>query len=219
MDIQTILIRYVLPVLAYGAITGIANLVLSRKSQIELWAEQHPKAAALQKFLRAVGLDPFNLLAAVSLWAKGKLPEAQQNGAKAVAAFKIASIAPPPPPPPPSDPPWNPSAMIAALLVVCFAAHTSACSVFGSNGSFWPKVEHCAPSPASLVSQVADILLAGGDYEAALKQKALIDGAAIVECAVAAFVQSIGHKVGASPDELAGEARGKAFLAEHSVGQ
>jgi hypothetical protein len=119
--------------------------------------------------------------------------------------------------------PKDPSPPAASLVgVLCFAALCFAlggCAIFGAHGSFWPKVEKCAPSPASLVSQVADILVAGGDYEAALKALALQDGAAAVICAVQAFVSSTGHKFGAGPEELSGVARGKAFLTEHPVNE
>lgn len=127
---------------------------------------------------------------------------------------------------PPSGPGSAPRAGLigaaALLLVFALSASLTACSLFGSGGSFWPVVEHCAPSPASLVSQVEDVLLAGGDYEAALKQLALQDGAGIIQCAVAAAVDLLtakAGKVGASPESAPAAARGKAFLAAHPVSQ
>jgi len=135
--------------------------------------------------------------------------------AVAAAVAKKASV------PPPSDktPPWGgPASGIAALLLaVCFAHYVTACALFGAHGSFWPKVEHCAPSPAHLLSQVTDILLAGGDYEKSLEDLALIDSAEAVECAIKAAVDSLASKVGASPEDGSALARGKAFLAEHPV--
>lgn len=103
------------------------------------------------------------------------------------------------------------------LLGIGLSLHATGCAWF--KGSFWPNVEKCAPSPAALIAQVGQLLAAGGDYETALEQLALTDGKDIVLCAVQAFVNSIGSKVGASPEELAAVARGKAFLAEHPVGQ
>lgn len=88
-----------------------------------------------------------------------------------------------------------------------------------AKGSFWPNVEKCAPAEASLVAQVGQFLQAGGDYESALEQLALTDGKDLVLCAVQAFVNSVGSKVGASPAEMTGVSRGKAFLVEHPVGQ
>jgi hypothetical protein len=105
------------------------------------------------------------------------------------------------------------------LLVALTLLSLPSCSVFGSGGSFWPAVATCAPSPAKLVAQVESILLAGGDYEHALEQQALQDGAAAVECAVKAAVDSLMAKVGASPEQGAAAARGKAFLMKHQVAQ
>lgn len=119
----------------------------------------------------------------------------------------------------PSDPPLPPnlSGLGALLLAVCFALHSTGCAWF--KGSFWPNVEHCAPSPASLLTDVSQILEAGSDYESALEQLALVKGKDLVLCAVEAFVNSIGNKVGASPQEMSAHARGKAFLADHPVGK
>jgi hypothetical protein len=103
------------------------------------------------------------------------------------------------------------------ILALLAASATSACGIFGSHGSFWPALSHCAPSPSSLVSQVEDVLLAGGDYEAALKDLAIKDGAGIVECAVTAAVGLLtakSGKFGASPESGHAAARGKAFLAK-----
>lgn len=207
--LHNILVNYLVPLLIYGAITGIANLLLSKKSQVELWAEANPRLAAVMKLLRAVGLDPWQIISAISLWATKKLPDAQRSEGLKEADPKIPK------------PPSTPSGMgpMGGMLALCLCLSLASCAIFGSGGSFWPKVEKCAPIPASLVRQVADILVAGGDYEAALKQLALQDGGAAVICAVQAFVSSIASKVGAAPDELSGEARGKAFLAQHPVGQ
>lgn len=109
---------------------------------------------------------------------------------------------------------------LACLMLCLVAMCLDGCSLFGSHGSFWPVLEHCAPSPASLVSQVEDMLLAGGDYEASLKALALKDGAGIVECAVAAAVDLLtakSGKIGASPDDAPAAARGKVFLAKVSA--
>jgi hypothetical protein len=114
-------------------------------------------------------------------------------------------------------PPTGLASALALLLAIGLAFHSTGCAWF--KGSFWPNVAKCAPSAASLVAQVGQLLAAGGDYETALEQLALADGKDLVLCAVQAFVNSVGSKVGASPDELAAVARGKAFLAEHPVGQ
>ncbi len=64
--------------LLYAAATGIFNLILGHKSQVEAWAQSNPKLAAVLKFTRALGLDPWNLFSAALLLLKGKLPAAQQ---------------------------------------------------------------------------------------------------------------------------------------------
>ena len=122
------------------------------------------------------------------------------------------TIDPPKPFPPPPAPPAAamralPIGFFACLMLGCVSL--SGCAWF--KGSFWPKVENCAPSPASLVAQVGDILAAGGDYESALEQLALTDTKAAVVCAVEAFVSSLGANDGAHADA---QARGKAFLAK-----
>ncbi len=65
--------------LLYAALTGILNLIFARKSQIADWAEQNPRLAAVMKFTRAIGLDPWALLAAFQLAVSKKLPDAQKN--------------------------------------------------------------------------------------------------------------------------------------------
>ncbi len=219
--LHDILVNYLLPLLIYGFITGLANLALAHKSQIETWSESHPKYAGFLKLMRAVGFDPWSLVAALSLWAKKRLPDAQQNGAKAIAQLKAASVRPLPleehEPTPRWAGPSSGSGLAVLLLVALASLHSSACNLFGANGSFWPAVKSCAPSPSSLVSQAADVLLAGGDYEAALKELALKDGADAVLCAVRAAVDQLMGKVGANPENGAAAARGKAFLAKHEV--
>ena len=125
--LQHVLTNYILPLLIYVFITGLANLLLAHRSQIESWAEANPRYAGYLKFQRAIGFDPWSFIAAVSLWAKKRLPDAQQNGVKAVAALVEAeSVRAPrmfPSEPPPSFPP---AALL--LLAIAFAFHAQACS-------------------------------------------------------------------------------------------
>lgn len=72
-------LNVLLTLAAYAAITGILNLVLARKSQIEAWSEAHPKLAAGAKLLRAIGLDPWHIIASLSLFFRSKLPEVQKS--------------------------------------------------------------------------------------------------------------------------------------------
>lgn len=67
-----------LAALAYALITGAFNLLLGHKSQVEAWAESNPGIAAVLKFTRAIGLDPWGIIAALSLTFQKKLPEAQK---------------------------------------------------------------------------------------------------------------------------------------------
>lgn len=67
-----------LATLAYAVITGLFNLLLGHKSQVEAWAESNPGLAAVLKFTRAIGLDPWGIIAALSLTFQKKLPEAQK---------------------------------------------------------------------------------------------------------------------------------------------
>jgi hypothetical protein len=64
--------------LLYAALTGIFNLALGHKSQVEAWAMANPKLAALLKLTRALGFDPWNAFSGGLLLLKGKLPAAQQ---------------------------------------------------------------------------------------------------------------------------------------------
>lgn len=54
---------------------GALSLVLSRRSQIDSWAEAHPRVAGALKLLRSLGLDPWMLLQSISLIIRGRLPE------------------------------------------------------------------------------------------------------------------------------------------------
>jgi len=68
--------------LAYAALTGIFNLVLGRKSQIEAYATANPRLAAILKISRAMGFDPWNVISGLSLAFTKKLPEIQQADSK-----------------------------------------------------------------------------------------------------------------------------------------
>jgi hypothetical protein len=68
----------VIPLLGWMLLTGTINLAFGYKSQIEAWVESKPRLAALLKFSRSVGFDPWNLLAAWKLAASKKLPDAQK---------------------------------------------------------------------------------------------------------------------------------------------
>lgn len=69
----------------YGGITAVLNALFARRSQLDTWAEAHPQRAGALKLLRAIGLDPWLIAQALSLWANKRLPE----------AVRQASIGPP----------------------------------------------------------------------------------------------------------------------------
>lgn len=69
----------VLPLLLWGAVSGVLNLMLTRKSQIEAWITANPRLAAWSKFLRSVGFDPWAAHAWLTLLVKKRLPEAQRS--------------------------------------------------------------------------------------------------------------------------------------------
>lgn len=100
---------------------------------------------------------------------------------------------------------------VAALLLgLCFAHNLNACSLFSAKA---PSLEQCAPTPAALATQVADILTAGGDYKSALEALAAQDTEAAVICAVQAFVDS--QKIGSSGGNA--QSRGRAYLASKGI--
>ena len=108
--------------------------------------------------------------------------------------------------------PFVPPLPLLLLLTLVLACGLPGCSLFGPGGSVWPKVESCAPSAASLVMQVENVLLAGGDYESALLQLAEKQGKDVIVCAVEAAMAELGSKIGASPERMGAKARAKAFL-------
>lgn len=72
------LLAYIVPLLLWGALSGVLNLILTRKSQIETWVNAHPRLAAWSKLLRSIGFDPWAAHAWLTLLGKKRLPEAQQ---------------------------------------------------------------------------------------------------------------------------------------------
>lgn len=102
--------------------------------------------------------------------------------------------------------------VVLVLLGIGFAANAQGCALFESK---LPDVEKCAPTPAELATQVAEILTAGGDYTAALEQLALKDSEAAVICAVETFLGNA--KLEATPSNTAAKERGRAYLKSKGV--
>lgn len=103
---------------------------------------------------------------------------------------------------------------LALLLAIGLALHVNACALFGSGSPLWPVVEHCAPSPADLVSKALVILLTGGDIESEFLHLAQTAGKGAVLCAIKEATGNLGSRVGATPERLSAAARGREFLAK-----
>lgn len=66
--------KTIIAVAMYLAITGLLNLIIGHKSQIDAWAESKPRLAAVLKLLRSAGFDPWMLIQSVSLAVSKRLP-------------------------------------------------------------------------------------------------------------------------------------------------
>ena len=170
------------------------------------------------------------LPAAVQIWLPPMLPfvaalQAGLTGAQTWTDFAVVTItsaalllpgapsnrsAAPLKAPSPLKPPGVPFGMLMLMCLLALPVSFVGCSLFGKGGAAWPVVQHCLPSPANLIAQVESVLLAGGDYEAALLQLAESNGKDAIVCAVESAVAELGGKVGASESSAA--LRGKAFL-------
>jgi hypothetical protein len=120
---------------------------------------------------------------------------------------------------PPGDPEGPKSSGASAgvglgvlFLVACFASGAATgCALFSPA-----DYAHCLPQPSALLADVAQILK-GPDYEKKLADLALTKTEAAVICAVQQFVDLLQGKIGASPDDAASVAHGKAYLAKASA--
>lgn len=54
---------------------GVLNLLFARRSQVDVWCNAHPRVAAILKLSRGLGHDPWQVLQAVALWVRGRLPD------------------------------------------------------------------------------------------------------------------------------------------------
>lgn len=91
------------------------------------------------------------------------------------------------------------------FLMLCAMLAVSSCALFASR---LPDAEKCAPTPASLAAEVADILTAGGDMTAALDQLAVAQTEQAVFCAVEAFLSD-----GKFSSSSEAKARARSYLA------
>jgi len=63
------------PTLVLYALFGAIALLFGSKSRVDAWCNSHPRVAGAFKLLRAIGIDPWHILAAVQLIIRGRLPE------------------------------------------------------------------------------------------------------------------------------------------------
>jgi len=65
--------------LALYLLSGLFSMLFARRSQVDAWAESHPRLAAVLKLLRSLGLDPWMLLQSLSLLVRGRLPQSAKS--------------------------------------------------------------------------------------------------------------------------------------------
>jgi hypothetical protein len=116
--------------------SALVSMLLGRRSQIDAWAEAHPRLAALLKATRALGLDPWMFVQALSLAFRKRLPDALRPPE----APSKSSVRPPP---------LTLLALcLAALLVGCAATPEKppcdAATLAGIVAECTVRVEQCA---------------------------------------------------------------------------
>lgn len=65
--------------LIWGAITGILNLIVGRRPQINEWCKRYPRWAAWCKLWQAIGLNPWTVVDAVRVFASGRFEDAHKG--------------------------------------------------------------------------------------------------------------------------------------------
>lgn len=67
-------LNIILAAFGYALLTGVLNLIFSKKTQIEAWCAANPRLAAVGMLMRSIGFDPHNLWAFLTLLIAKKLP-------------------------------------------------------------------------------------------------------------------------------------------------
>lgn len=166
------------------ALSLLLNLAFARRSQLDHWAEANPKLAGMLKLSRSLGLDPWLLLQAFSLFVRGHLPPGAGGSG----------------PPTPRDPsvkiipvakkPMPPGSMLIgfALLLLTSCA---------SNQIKPADFAHCSPPNADLAAEVSAVLTRdAGDAPSkealdVLKALANRHGVAVVACLIGTLVTEL----------------------------
>lgn len=112
----------------------LLNLVLSKKTQIDDWAEANPVAAGWLKILRGFGIDPWVIVQGISLLFQKKLPDYTKQSLAEVQKPKGVK------------PPFLPVFMISMLLGIMMLFVSTSCK------------EAMTPSAISTDEQVASLL-------------------------------------------------------------
>lgn len=103
--------------------------------------------------------------------------------------------------------------MFLMCLVASAAVSVTSLGACGFITSKLPNLAKCAPTPTALATQVAAVLVAGGDYVHAFELLAEQDGETAVLCAVHAFLGTPGAQgVGATVSPAATRARAYLLL-------
>lgn len=97
-----------IPIWGVWLLTGLLVLLLTKKSQVDEWAQEHPRIAGLMKTLRGIGLDPWIIAQGLCLIFLGRLPNWVQSAAEPVVK--------------PPKPPVALMLVLALLLLRCSSA-------------------------------------------------------------------------------------------------
>lgn len=84
--------KTIVAVASYLAITGLLNLAIGHRSQIDSWAESKPRVAAALKLLRGFGFDPWLIIQALSLAASKRLPAALRDPVENTKPTKVPPL-------------------------------------------------------------------------------------------------------------------------------
>jgi hypothetical protein len=79
-----------IPLLGWGLLTGLLNLLVGRRTQVEAWCKLHPRVAGALSMLRASGFDPWKYIDGLAALATGRWSAATKG--KLSAAIKLLAI-------------------------------------------------------------------------------------------------------------------------------
>lgn len=171
---------------------GLLTAAISRRSQIDAWAEAQPRLAGVLKLMRAVNLDYWMILQGLSLLIRGRLPKPKDDSKK------------------------PPSGGAGGLVGLALCLPLIACQPL--KDVVWPTVTKCAPAPADVMADVFTALKndTGGPLSVRalkiLEDLARKHGAAAIVCAANDVADRLSANGDAESARVSNKAR--AFL-EH----